>query len=376
MMYNLRNNNSTKGFSMKKALALAVFALSTAIGLSAFAENNDSPIHFHGYGELHYGNSDKEGAVSKMDNHRLVLGWTYDFSDRIKFNAEVDFEHAAQEMELEFAFIDFLINKNINFRAGTMLMPVGYLNEFHEPPLFYSVERPYVQKNIIPTTWQEGGAGIFGTITDGIRYRAYVVSALNAAGFKASSGIRSGRGKVASAASSDLAFVGRLEVERFSGLKLGASVYSGGAAQDDDALGDAGINLIELDARYRWNAIELTGLFTSIAVDDTESIHAVTGQVVGETISGGYIEVAYHLRGLVVPNDMDLVVFARGENYNTQSDVASGFSADSKYDMTVTTVGVSFMPERRIAVKADVESWEDGSGKSWRQINLGLGYMY
>ena len=82
---------------------------------------SDESIHFHGYGELHYGNTNKNGSINKMDNHRMVLGWTYRYNDRIRLNVEVDYEHAAKEMELEFAFVDFLISDAFNVRAGTLL---------------------------------------------------------------------------------------------------------------------------------------------------------------------------------------------------------------------------------------------------------------
>ncbi len=358
-----------------KTLVLVIVSL-LAIGGTAFTKDNQSPLHFHGYGELHYGNSDMEGSTDTMDNHRLVLGWTYDYNDRIKLNVEVDFEHAAKEMELEFAYIDFLINGAFNLRAGTMLMPIGYLNEFHEPPRFFSVERPYVQKNIIPTTWQEGGVGIFGTLMEGVRYRLYVINGLDASGFTAGSGIRKGRGKGAESPSEDLAVAGRFEYDRLRGLRIGVSAYNGGASQGDKSLGDAGLSIVEADARYRWNYLELSGLYTNISVNDTESIHAVTGQVIGDTIDGGYIEAAYHLGGMVMPENMDLILFARREDYNTQKNVAQGFTANPANDVSIITVGVSFMPVKNVAVKADMESWEDGSGKSWRQINAGLGYMF
>ena len=191
-------------------------------------------LSWHGYGELHYNNPGGSGVpddadAAIMDFHRMVWGLSYQFNDRISLHTEVDFEHAATEIELEFAYLDFLLTPAFNLRAGSMLMPVGPLNEFHEPPLFYSVERPYVQRTIIPTSWQEGGAGIFGSVPAGLKYRVYLVSGLNAEEFSAANGIRDGRGHVAEAPSEDLAVVGRVEYVGIPGLELGASFYQGGA---------------------------------------------------------------------------------------------------------------------------------------------------
>lgn len=335
-------------------------------------------INFHGYGELHYNSTTQEGANNKMDFHRMVLGWTYHFNDWIVLDAEVDFEHSASEMELEYAHISFLFSDAFNLRMGSMLMPVGYLNEFHEPPLFYSVERPWVQKHVIPTTWQEGGAGIFGSPTPELSYRLYLVGGLDASTFTASSGIRGGRGKVANAKADDLAVVGRLEYGGIPGLDLGLSGYLGDAAQGNSALGDATVSILEGDIRYRWKDLELTALVASVNIDDTDKINTVsaTSEVVGEEILGWYVEGAYHLGRLLMPEEQDMVLFVRHEQFDTQEDVVSSLTADPANDRKVTTVGLAYYPTPQVAIKADLESWEDGTGSEWHQFNMGTAYMF
>ncbi|MEE8328454.1 MAG: hypothetical protein V3R54_00830 [Thermodesulfovibrionia bacterium] len=339
-------------------------------------EGNEKKLHFHGYGELHYNNTGEEGKNDKMDFHRMVIGWTYHFNDWIVLDAEVDFEHAATEMELEYAHISFLFSDAFNIRMGSMLMPVGYLNEFHEPTLFYSVERPYVQNNVIPTTWQEGGVGIFGSPHPDLNYRLYLVGGLDASKFKASSGIRKGRGKVASAKGDNLAVVGRIEYGGIPGLNLGISGYLGDAAQGDSALGDATVSILEGDIRYRWKDLELTGLVVSVNVDDTDKINTKTGQVIGEEILGWYAEGAYHLGKSFLPENQDLVLFVRHEQFNTQKKVAASLTADPANDRKVTTFGLTYFPIPQVAVKADLESWENGAGTDWHQSNLGVAYMF
>ena len=130
----------------------------------------------HGYGEMHLQMPDN--GPSLIDQHRFVIGIHSELADWIHLNAEIDFEHAAQELEFEYGQLDFLLTNNLNARAGVMLMPMGNLNEFHEPPLFWTAERPDFQSKIIPSTWQQGGAGVFGQLGNGINYRLYVVNAL------------------------------------------------------------------------------------------------------------------------------------------------------------------------------------------------------
>lgn len=336
----------------------------------------EKKINFHGYGELHYNNTSEEGKNDTMDFHRMVLGFEIPFSERIIFDTEVDFEHSASELELEYAKLDILISEGFNLRMGSLLMPVGYLNEYHEPVRFYSVERPYVQENVIPTTWQEGGIGIFGSPLSELNYRLYLVSGLDASKFTAGSGIRKGRGKVAEAKADDLALVGRVEYSPLLGLDLGFSGYLGDAAQGNSSLDDARVGLWEADIRWRWKALELTGLFAQLDIDDTPKINSVTSQVIGEKTLGWYLEAAYHLGKLFLPEEQDLVFFLRHEEFNTQEDVAPGYSPDPANDRKVTTFGLSYFPLHNLAIKADLENWENSAGSSWHQFNLGFGYEF
>ncbi|MDP6334791.1 MAG: hypothetical protein QGH98_00945, partial [Nitrospinaceae bacterium] len=80
----------------------------------------------HGYGETHWTAS--EGSDTKVDQHRFVVGVHSKITDWIHLNMEMDFEHAMSELEFEFGYLDFLISPSMNFRVGTMLMPMGNLN--------------------------------------------------------------------------------------------------------------------------------------------------------------------------------------------------------------------------------------------------------
>src|SRR5258705_6155123 len=87
-------------------------------------------------------------------------------------------------VSVEFATLDFLIRDDVNARAGLMLLPVGFLNEVHEPPFYYGTHRPDVELSLLPSTWRELGAGIFGRIADQLSYKLYVVTSMNAVGFE------------------------------------------------------------------------------------------------------------------------------------------------------------------------------------------------
>jgi len=111
-------------------------------------------ITLGGYGEVLYNNPENQNA--EIDVQRLVLLFGYKFDDRVQFVTEIEFEHV-KEVYVEQAFVNYNLTQGLNIRAGLMLVPMGIVNEFHEPTIFNGVERPNLDKYIIPTTWREIG---------------------------------------------------------------------------------------------------------------------------------------------------------------------------------------------------------------------------
>src|SRR6187549_3191956 len=81
-----------------------------------------------GYMDFHF--NKREFEDGRLDFHRFVLLITHRFSDRIRFVSELELEHAlveglepAGELELEQAYVDFLLSRRFNVRTGIMLMP-------------------------------------------------------------------------------------------------------------------------------------------------------------------------------------------------------------------------------------------------------------
>lgn len=341
-----------------------------------------SRMHLHGYGEVHAQFPKESTTVSRGDDefdaHRLVLGWGYEFGDAIRFDTEVDFEHAASEIELEYAMVEADLAPAASLRAGSLLMPVGPLNEFHEPTNYPSVDRPYVERSLVPTTWQEIGAGFAGQTAEGaLAYRAYVVSGLDASKFNDKDGIRGGRSKGVKAKANDLAAVGRVEFSPGAGLKLGASGYYGGADQDTTNLARVVVSIAEADLKWRCENFEATGAFVRTGITNADNISLLTGKTVGDEQQGWYAEAAFH-----VPNpfsagvDSDLVLFARREQLDTQHSVAPGFAGSEAFDRRVWAFGTAYYPLRKVSFKADYELVRDLTGADLGRFNLGVAWIF
>ncbi|TMQ63058.1 MAG: hypothetical protein E6K77_05960 [Candidatus Eisenbacteria bacterium] len=339
-------------------------------------------LQFHGYGEIHYNNPKIDtmspGAGNELDFHRFVLGWEYEYSDKVRVEGEIDYEHAARELELEEAYIEYDLSPTLALRVGSLLMPVGPLNEFHEPPLYYSVERPYVERFIIPTTWQENGAGFAGQAWRGkASYRAYVTAGMDATKITSLGGLHDVSSKGSESKADDLAGVGRVEIAPAAGLKLAGSAYYGGADQRTPGLGKVTMTLLGADARYRRAGFDLRGAYARVALDGADRVSVFVGGTVGSAMQGFYVEAAYDvLRRDRTEGLRSLVLFGRHEDFDTNEEIPAGFVRDPAAERTVSTAGVSYYPIEKVSFKADLEHWKDGADRKLNRVNLGAAFMF
>ncbi len=352
-----------------------------------------------GYGEGFYQNivGDKGTAEDRADWLRLVLYLGYKFSDRILFNSEIEFEHgttdptessAGGSVSVEFATVDFRLTEAANIRAGLLLVPMGFINKIHEPPFFFGVSRPEVERVIIPATWRENGVGLFGNIGSDLEYEAYVINGFNAEGFR-TSGLRGGRQQGNRALAEHLAFVGKLNWQATDSLFLGASVYHGNSGQNQTNMGfkipDTPTTLWEVHAQFRDRGFHARGLVTMAHLGDTAELTTALigsgGLGAGESISsemlGAYGEVAYDVLPLLFPETgMSLEPFYRFAYYDTQRHVPSGSARDKSLEITVQTVGLSFKPIPNVVIKADYRNRDSRAGDLPDEFNLGIGFAF
>jgi len=257
---------------------------------------------------------------------------------------------------------------------------MGLLNELHEPTTFLSARRPDVESRIIPSTWRENGAGVFGDVA-GFSYKAYVVNGFDAEGFTAA-GLRGGRQKGSKAEADDLAGVARLDYTALPGVVVGGSVYRGDSGQDLDI--DVGTSIWEIHADWKWRGLSVRALGAVAEVDDAAALTALLAEEggtaspdpVGERMTGWYVEAGYDVLSLVRPGEASLSPFVRYEEYNTQDEVPSGYAASGKNDVTVTTVGVNFKPIAQVVLKGDYQFYDAEAGNPSDQWNLAMGYVF
>ncbi|MDH3227963.1 MAG: OprO/OprP family phosphate-selective porin [Thermoleophilia bacterium] len=324
-----------------------------------------------GYGELHYNHLDAEDPsrdLEEIDFHRFVLFFGHEFSERVSFHSELELEHSLAgegddkpgEMEIEQAYINFALNSNLAAQGGLVLLPVGILNETHEPPTFYGVERNDVENIIIPTTWWEAGGGVSGNLANGLSWNAMVHSGLAMPTIGDSAfRVRSGRQKVAEALASDPAYTFRLKYTGTPGLELSASYqYQSDPSQTPGDGLDSG-SLFTAHAIYGHGAFSLRALYGAWSFDGL-AVEAAGA----DDQSGWFVEPSYRL-------NEQWGVYARYEDIEgaREQDVFSEWQA-----------GLSYWPVPDVVLKLDYRSRDhelpSQAGRDFDGFDLGIGYQF
>ena len=344
-------------------------------------------VSIGGYGEVVYDrprdvrdDGSPSGEIATADVRRAVLYFGYKFDDRLLFNSELEVEHAVAssadpgEVEVEFAYVDWRRRPAFGARGGLLLVPLGLINELHEPPVFFGVDRPEVETFLIPTTWREIGGGVYGD-SGPFAWKAYLVTSLRAADFSAEGGFEEGKQEGALAAAEDLALTARLDWTPAQGLLLGAGGFGGGAAQGQPGVGSAQVRLFEAHAEWRWRGLRTRALLARTRLAHAAEVSALAGETIGSRMTGYYLEAGWNVlfgrRG-----DRDLSPFLRYESFDTQAGVPAGFAADPASERRVRTVGVQYRPIPAIVLKADWKDEDNGARTGVDRFTLGLGWLF
>ena len=384
---------------MKKFTFLIAISLSSIVlGQNAINQQNTAQrilsgnintkgVTVGGYGEITYNRP--TGKNAELDVQRLVILFGYKFDDRTQFITEIEFEHV-KEVFVEQAFLQYSLNDQINLRAGLMLVPMGIINEYHEPTTFNGVERPSMDKAIVPTTWREIGVGISGKSDEvSLRYQAYIFNGFQSTisdgngtiiGGKlgGSNGLRGGRQKGAQSNFNNINFAGKLDYYGIPGLRLGLSGYFGRTQSPidvEDVNGaDVGIAMVGLDARYSKKRFTARGQFVHGTLSGTEVYNTATGKDLGSALQGYYIEAAYNL--LSQEKKQQLISFLRYEDYDTHASIAGNLAKNNQYDRQEWTLGLSYKIANGAVVKADYQIKSNAAKITTNQLNFGIGVWF
>lgn len=349
-----------------------------------------------GYGELHLNYKDTEGThalPAELDFHRFVLFFGHDFHNSDwSFQAELELEHNSVDpsqtalddkggkkkfgyLPLEQAYLNYQPWQAFGIGAGVMLVPAGTLNESHEPPLFFTVERPAYYSRIIPSTWFGNGVSINGK-WQGLSYKAVAMEGLDTRGVSAKEGIRGARQKGTYASLASVLTGGRLDWESEFGVALGLSYHRdqlvnnpvGGLRPYDQ------INISEYHVKY--DNYGVVAKFEYGTIDYADYGNLKTGL---EQSQGWYGEIGYNVFDLT-PLKAQLYPFFHYSMLNTASETIEN-KGEKDQQLELWKAGLSFKPHSSIALKLDYGINTTYDAKNDKDIkttefNAGIGYQF
>lgn len=345
----------------------------------------DEGVSIGGYGEYLY--EQRSGNTDRFDALRAIVYVGYRFDQNWVFNSEIEFEHATTdtssgtssspgEVSVEFSYLEYLHSDALNFRGGLLLVPMGFINEMHEPTTYLAAGRPMTERVIVPSTWRETGVGVHGVFGT-VGYKLNVISSLNGEKFDAS-GLRDGRQNGNRSAADDFAFVGRVDWNCCPDFTVGASLFAGDTGQDgvdasSNSIPALRTTIVEAHAEYTGHGFAIRGLYAGALLDETATFNMNTGANLAKRLEGYYVEVGYDvLKALGHDSGAALLPFVRWEQVDTQASMASGFTADPTKDETILTFGLHYRPISQIVIKADFQKYD----KADDVFQLGFGYVF
>lgn len=363
--------------------------------------NSGKRVTLGAYAQIDYNQplSDSLRSNGKMDVHRLVMFMGYKFNDKAQFVTEVEFEHV-KEVYVEQAFLNYSLNRFMNFRAGLLLIPMGIINEYHEPPTYNGVERPALDHDIVPTTWREMGAGFQGRIMPlSLKYQLYAVNGfLGYDGdglLRGNDAFRKGRQKGAKAVVSAPNFTGKVDYYGIGGLKLGLSGYYGntqstmynGIHNSNDLLKKTadstyvGIAMVGMDVRYNYKAFQARGQLNYSDISNTEAYNEFTGKDLGSSLFGYYAEVGYDVLSCFNKDiDEELIAAFRYEFFDTHNSFYNDDFRNEVYARTIYTFALGYKVAPGAVFKADFQLAGDDTQmdilKYNKQVNFGVGVWF
>ncbi len=343
------------------------------------------------YGELNYTRPRRDSSGTQTDLARFVIGYQHRFDTKTKVVAELEVEHAVTsatdsgEVAVEQVYVEHKLNDTFGARAGLFLIPLGLINQNHEPPTFYGVNRPTVETSIIPSTLREAGVQLFGEHDNGISWSAGITTGFDLTkwdplnGESVESPLRTLHQEGQLARSKDLSFFAAADWRGIPGLRVGAGFTTGKAGHGtaDFLAPDARTTIADVHARWTPGAWDLSAVYargTISGAGDLNRSFAGAPYLVPKSFDGYYAQGAYRLR---LGGDYVLSPFTRIERINTGKNfdgVDASLNATSYSTETIWTTGFNFNIAPTVVLKADYQKYK--IVKDADRLNLGLGFSF
>ena len=421
---------------MKRSVFTLLLSLAASVVLTAQVMPAQSGrLTVGGYGEValtrnfysdnvyrysHPADYKNDPSHGRFDIPHAVIYLGYDFGKGWTMQTEIEFEHTGTgsavekefteageweteiekggEVELEQFWIQKSFAPQFNVRFGHIVVPVGGLNNAHEPLNFFTVYRPEGEYTILPSTWHDTGISLWGRAGDW-RYEALVIAGLDAFMFDRDHFVKNGAGspyefKVAN----QLGFAARIDNHSVENLRLSLSGFFGRSMHNSYPNDMWNTRYADIKGRTLIGAFDFayTGKYLIVRgnadygyVSDASTISTVKRNLtsnnapykktpVGQSAMAAGMEAGYdllHLFAGVKDREQKLYLFGRYEYYDPYMPAAD--QPDYPYtDKHRIAVGFNWLPVPQIAVKAEYSHrFLPSQYNNEPSISLGIAYM-
>ncbi|PWJ37971.1 porin [Sediminitomix flava] len=379
--------------------------------------SSDRRYSISGFGEINYVNY--HGGPKNTSSGELELYYTnlyrfgtyfgYRFTDKFILMSELQMEFMHDgfnkgefDYGLEFSF-DYLFNPYFNVRVGNYPLGLGFVNVNEEPIAFYTVNRPEVERVLIPTQWLELGVNFYGNIIEDLEYHAGVTKGMDAMAFRTGTWVRDGRTNPFHDDIGGWAVNGKLQYGHEDHVLLALAGYYGDASMNNTLSFEgkqgqkleSNLGMFTAVGAYTQGPWSFFGMFMKGWLSGTEDLYKENIQrdgsdinqssyVLGAETMGYYGEVRYDLFDLFKMNtEKKLPLFVRYEVVNTHQKVDDYFVKNDidfvGNNLEVISVGLNFRPKKNWTFKADYQfrnNRYESAGETPNQFEMGVGFIY
>ncbi len=411
------------------ARAEEVFATDTFdLSLSGYGELGFS-FHDHGADQTRAGGALDDRRL-EFDTTRLVAIVEGHLPGDLEVEAEVEFEHGGTGAEKEIEFEEFGEFENevekggeviveelyvekefggrFELKVGRFYVALGQLSYYYRPTDYLGSVRSEAETTVLPAQWDEMGASLL-TYLPRVRLTAQVVNGLDSSGFSSQFWVASGhQGAFETIRASDLAIVGRADVDATRHLEVGASGYYGGSSrnrpkpdlvQDCDDPKEGAVAPCDYvsgavaiaDVHARWVGYGIRGqawamwghLKNAPAISErndrlSNELGVARTPVADEAIAVA-AEVGYDvapLAGISVAHKVE--PFVRFDYIDTMFDVSEGLFDNPRFERTIYGLGAAYTYKNAIVAKLDVAHRRLGSSElsSENTVRATAGFVF
>ena len=361
-----------------------------------------------------YANDPSHG---RFDIPHAVIYIGYDFGKGWSMQTEVEFEHIGSgsavekefteageweaeieqggEVELEQFWIQKSFGPEFNVRAGHIVVPVGGLNNAHEPFNFFTVYRPEGEFTILPSTWHDTGISLWGK-TGNWRYELLVTAGLDGFMFDRDRFVHYGaKSSYEFRVANQLGYAARVDNYSVKGLRVGLSAFYGRAMHNSypndlhntryaDVKGRTFIGA--LDFAYKGKRLIVRGNADYGYVGDAATISTIKRNLssnnapykktpVGQQALAAGLEAGYDIAPWFGASERQFFVFTRYEYYDSYIPAAD--QQDYPYtDKQRIAAGFNWFPIPEIAIKGEYSHrFLKTPYNNEPSISIGVAYM-